>query len=408
MTAFLCQSIFAVNFIFQERDDTMLKKCLAGMTAALMLAGVLTGCGSTATNSNEIKLGANVELTGGVADYGKQTLNGMMLAIKEVNDAGGVLGKKIVLVQADNKSEASEAANATTKLITQDKVSAMLGPITSSNALASLQIAQDNQVPLITPTGTNMKITVDDNGKVRPYAFRGCFIDPFQGVVMANFAANSLKAKTAVIYVDNSSDYSKNLAESFEQSFAKTGGKVIGKEAFLQKDQDFKSALTKIKAMNADIIFLPAYYEEVGKIVKQARELGITAPILGTDGWDNGKIAEIAGPAALNNTYFSNHYAPDAHDQKIDQFIAAYKKEYNETPSAFSALGYDTALMLIDAIKRANSTEPNKIREALEQTKNLQVVTGTLTLDANHNPIKSAVVIELKDGHRTFKEKVNP
>lgn len=392
-----------------ERDDSMFKKFFAGMTMAVMLTGVLAGCGSTATsNTNEIKIGANVELTGGVADYGKQTLNGMMLAIKEVNAAGGVLGKKIVLVQADNKSEASEAANATTKLITQDKVSAMLGPITSSNALASLQIAQDNQVPLITPTGTNMKITVDDNKKVRPYAFRGCFIDPFQGVVMSNFAVKSLKAKTAVIYVDSSSDYSKNLSESFEENFTKSGGQVIGKEAFLQKDQDFKAALTKIKSMNADIIFLPAYYEEVGKIVKQARELGITAPILGTDGWDNGKIAEIAGPAALNNTYFSNHYAPDAHDAKIDQFIANYKKEYNEAPSAFSALGYDTALMLIDAIKRANSTEPGKIRDALEQTKDLQVVTGVLTLDANHNPIKSAVVIELKDGQRTFKEKVNP
>ncbi len=388
----------------------MVKKWVALMASVVMLATLLTGCGAATTSSNdkEIKIGANMELTGGVADYGKQTLNGMLLAIKEVNNAGGVLGKKIVLVQADNKSEASEAGNATTKLITQDKVVAMLGPVTSSNALASVQIAQDNKIALITPTGTNAKITVDDSNKVRPYAFRGCFIDPFQGVIMANFSSKTLKAKTAVIYVDSSSDYSKNLAESFAESFAKVGGTVIGKEAFLQKDQDFKAALTKIKSINPDIIFLPAYYEEVGKIVKQAREIGITAPIVGTDGWDNAKISEIAGPAALNNTFFSNHYSPEDSEQRVNIFVEAYKKEYNEAPSAFAALGYDTTLMLIDAIKRANSAEPVKIKEALEQTKDLQLVTGIMTLDANHNPIKSAVVIELKDGKRTFREKVNP
>ncbi len=388
----------------------MLKKWVALMVGTVMLAALLTGCGAATTSSNdkEIKIGANMELTGGVADYGKQTLNGMLLAIKEVNNAGGVLGKKIVLVQADNKSEASEAGNATTKLITQDKVVAMLGPVTSSNALASVQIAQDNKIALITPTGTNAKITVDDSNKVRPYAFRGCFIDPFQGVIMANFSSKTLKAKTAVIYVDSSSDYSKNLAESFAESFAKVGGTVIGKEAFLQKDQDFKAALTKIKSINPDIIFLPAYYEEVGKIVKQAREIGITVPIVGTDGWDNAKISEIAGPAALNNTFFSNHYSPEDSEQRVNIFVEAYKKEYNEAPSAFAALGYDTTLMLIDAIKRANSAEPVKIKEALEQTKDLQLVTGIMTLDANHNPIKSAVVIELKDGKRTFREKVNP
>ncbi|HWR40004.1 MAG TPA: ABC transporter substrate-binding protein [Patescibacteria group bacterium] len=392
----------------------MAKKWLATAAAVMLLSTALTGCGSnsgkadTKSNANEIKLGVNVELTGSVADYGKQALNGMKLAVKEVNAAGGVLGKQIVLIQADNKSEASEAGNAATKLITQDKVSAMLGPITSSNALAAVPISQDNKVPLVTPTGTNMKITVDDKNQTRPFAFRGCFIDPFQGVVMANFSSKTLNAKTAVIFMDSSSDYSKNLAESFTENFEKNGGKIIGKEAFLQKDQDFKAALTKIKAMNADVIFLPAYYEEVGKIVKQARELGITMPIIGTDGWDNPKIAEIAGAAALNNTFFSNHYTTDAKDPKVEQFVAAYKKEYNVEPSAFSALGYDTAYMLIDAIKRANSAEPAKIRDALEQTKDLQLVTGVLTLDASHNPIKSAVIIELKDGKPTFREKINP
>lgn len=375
----------------------------------MMVTLAVTGCGSSSTGSNakEIKIGGNFELTGGVANFGKQTLNGIMLAFKEANDNGGVLGKKLVLVQADNKSEPSEAANAVTKLITQDKVAAVLGPVTSSDVLATLQIAEDHKVPVITATGTNPKITVD-NGKVRPYAFRGCFIDPFQGQVMANFAAKSLAAKTAVIYVDNSSDYSKGLSDSFEAVFTKNGGQILAKEAFLQKDQDFKATLTKIKGLNPDVIFIPAYYEEVGKIVKQARELGITCSLLGTDGWDDSKLVEIAGAAPLNNGFFSNHYSPEDKDPRVVKFVEAYKKEYNESPSALAALGYDSALMLIDAIKRANSDDPAKITEALAKIKDLQVVTGVVSLDENHNPVKSAVVIEMKDGKQVFKEKVNP
>lgn len=373
------------------------------------MAGALAGCGGGAKQeaSNEIKIGGNFELTGGVANYGKQAVNGIQLAIKQANASGGVLGKQIKLVLADNKSEAAEATNAITKLITQDKVVAVFGPATSSNTIATLQVSQDNKIPVITPTGTSEKITVD-NGKTRPYAFRSCFIDPLQGTIMANFASNTLKVKTAAIYIDSSSDYSKGLAQSFTEVFTKNGGKILGQEAFLQKDQDFKSTLTKIKAMNPDVVFLPAYYEEVGKIVKQAREMGMTMPFLGTDGWDDSKVVEIAGAAPLNNTYFSSHYSSQDTDPNVVKFIEAYKKEYNQEPSVFSALGYDAGLLLIDAIKRANSTEPEKIREALEQTKNLQLSTGMMTVDANHNPIKSAVVLEMKDGKQMFKEKITP
>ncbi len=390
----------------------MSKKTLSfiGLLIVITMFGtMLTGCSSKpAAESKEIKIGANFELTGGISNFGKQTLNGIELAFKEANAAGGVLGKKLILVTADNKSEPSEATNAITKLITQDKVSIVLGPVASSNVLATLQVGQDNKVPVLTATGTNAKITVDENGKVKPYAFRACFIDPFQGSVMANFATKSLKAKTAVIYIDSSSDYSKGLAESFEAQFVKNGGTIIGKEAFLQKDQDFKSTLTKIKVMNADTIFIPAYYEEVGKIAKQARELGINVPLIGTDGFDDPKVVEIAGAEALNNTYFSNHYSAQDTDPRIQKFVAAYKAEYGMEPSALAALGYDAALMTIDALKRANSTDPVKLRDALEQTKDLQVVTGVITLDASHNPIKSGVVIEMKDGKQSFKEKINP
>lgn len=390
----------------------MSKKVVAfiGLLITVSIFSVmLAGCGSSSSsNSKEIIIGGNFELTGGIANYGKQTMNGVQLAFKEANASGGVLGKQIKMIVADNKSEPSEATNATTKLITQDKVSLIMGPVTSSNVLATLQVGQDNKVPIVTPTATSIKATIGDDGKVRPYAFRSCFIDPFQGTIMANFATKSLKVKTAVIYIDSSSDYSKGLAEAFETQFVKNGGIILGKEAFLQKDQDFKSTLTKIKVMNADTVFIPAYYEEVGKIIKQARELGINTPFIGTDGWDDPKVVEFAGAAALNNTFFSNHYSSQDTDPRIQKFVAAYKAEYGQEPNALAALGYDGALMVIDAIKRANSTDPAKIREALEQTKDLQVVTGIITLDASHNPIKSAVVIEMKDGKQMFKEKMNP
>ncbi len=386
----------------------MRNKLLLMALSFTMMASLIAGCmGGQKQEAKDIKIGGNFELTGGVANYGKQTVNGVQLAFKQANAAGGVLGKQLTLVLADNKSEPAEATNAITKLITQDKEVTVLGPVASSKVLATVQVSQDNKIPVLTATGTNERITVD-NGKVRPFAFRSCFIDPFQGRVMANFAANTIKAKTAVIYIDNSSDYSKGLAQSFEETFGKNGGKILAKEAFLQKDQDFKATLTKIKAINPEVIFLPAYYEEVGKIVKQARELGISVPFLGTDGWDDPKVVEIAGAAALNNTYFSNHYSVQDKDPNVVKFVEAYRTEYNQEPNALAALGYDAALLLIDAIKRANSADPAKIRDALEQTKNLQVSTGVITIDSNHNPVKSAVVIEMKDGKQMFKEKINP
>ena len=390
----------------------MKKQFMVTLIVLLSMGLLLAGCGGdkakpAAPASNEIKIGGNFELTGGIANFGKQTVNGIQMAFKEINAAGGVNGKQLKLILADNKSEPAEATNAVTKLITQDKVVAVLGPVASSNVLATLQVAQDNKIPVLTATGTNEKITVD-GGKVRPFAFRGCFIDPFQGKVMANFATNTVKAKTAVIYVDQSSDYSKGLKQSFEEAFVKNGGKVLSTEAFLQKDQDFKATLTKIKGLNPEVVFIPAYYEEVGKIVKQARELGINIPLLGTDGWDDPKVVEIAGAKALDNTFFSNHYSSQDTDPAVVKFVAAYKKEYNQEPSALAALGYDSGLMIADAIKRAGSTEGAKIAEALAKTKDLKVSTGILTIDANHNPVKSAVVIEMKDGKQTFKTKVNP
>lgn len=380
---------------------------ICALTVLTLAAGLLAGCGG-ATPTKDIKIGANMELTGGTATFGQSTANGIKLAFKEVNAAGGVLGKQLTLVTADNKSEPSESTNAITKLITQDKVRAVLGAVTSSDTLASAQVAMDNKIPVITTSSTNPRVTVGDDGKVKDWIFRICFIDPFQGTVMANFASKTLHASRAAVYIDNSSDYSKGLAAFFKDAFVKNGGQIVAEESFLQKDQDFRAALTKIKAANPDVIFVPGYYQEVGMIVKQARELGITATMIGGDGWDSPKLVEIAGAAALNNTYFSNHYSPEDKDPRVVQFVQTYQKEYGQTPDAMAALGYDAAMLLVDAIKRAGSDDPAKIREALAQTKDLQVVTGKVTLDSQHNPIKSAVVIEMKEGKQVFKEKINP
>ena len=377
------------------------------LVLVLVLGLITSGCNNLIKNDKEIILGANYEMTGALAAVAKQTVNGINLAIKQTNEQGGVLGKQIKLIIADNKSEPSESANAITKLIKNDNVKLVFGSVASSNVLATVQIAHDSKIPLITATATNPSVTMEQD-QVRPYVFRTCFIDPFQGEVMANFAAKSLQAKTAVMYIDSSSDYSKGLAKIFAEKFIANGGIIIGEESFLQKDQDFKSTLTKIKAINPDVVFIPAYYEEVGKIIRQAREIGIKSQLIGTDGWDDPKLIEIAGLSAVEGTFFSNHYSPQDQDPKVVEFVKAYKAEYNQEPSALAVLGYDCALVVIDAIKRAGSDDPEKIRQALEETKKLQITTGLLSIDNNHNPIKSAVVVEIKNGQQIFKEKINP
>lgn len=379
-------------------------KIMSVLAGTMLIGSIFAGCGDDA-KSDEIKIGANFELTGNVANYGSATLDGLKLAIKEVNDAGGVNGKKITIVDADNKSEASEAVNAATKLISDDKVKVIVGPAVTANVIAESQVATDDKIPVVAPDATSPEVTVE-NGQVKPYIFRSCFIDPQQGTVMAKFATENLKAKTAVIYVDNSTDYSKSLGKVFKEKFEAAGGKVLDQQAFVAKDQDFKATLTTLKAANADVIFVPAYYEEVGKIVKQARELGITCPILGTDGWDDSKVADIAGADALNNTFFSTHYSDK--DDSVKGFVEAFKQEYGHMPNVFAALGYDAGKMIVDAIKRAGSDDPEKIRQALEETKDLQVGTGTITMDKNHNPIKQAVILENKNGDRVMVAKIMP
>ncbi|MFP5108486.1 ABC transporter substrate-binding protein [Neobacillus sp. C211] len=390
----------------------MRKKKLAGIFMSFMVAaGVLAGCNSSASSDGEkggtIKIGANLELSGGVASYGQSAKEGIELAIEEINKKG-INGKKLELVTVDNKSDAAEATNGALKLATQDKVVAMIGAATSTNTLAQVQIAQDNKIPLITPTATNATITNKD-GKVNDFVFRTCFIDPFQGTVAANFASNDLKVKSAAVLIDSSSDYSKGLAASFKKSFVANGGKIVKEEAYVAKDTDFRATLTNIKSAKPEYIFVPGFYEEVGLIIKQARELGLNVPIMGGDGWDSPKLVEIAGANTLNNTFITNHYSSGDSDKKVQDFVAAFKAKYDgKSPDAFTALGYDTVYFLADAIKRAGSSDSNKIQKALAETDGLELVSGKVKLDKNHDPIKAAVILEYKNGEQQFKTKINP
>lgn len=386
-------------------------KLLSVLAAGAMFMSALTGCGdgSKGADGDTIKVGGLLEMTGGSASFGISGKNGIDLALKKINEKGVLGGKKLSLVVADTKSEASEATNGMQKLISQDKVVAVIGPNQSSAAIASGAINNGAKVVDITPMGTNPDVTVDPKTKqVKPYSFRTCFIDPFQGTVMASFASNELKVKRAAIYIDNTSDYAKGLAQFFKENFVKNGGQVVIEEAYLQKDTDFKSTLTKIKAAKPDFIYIPGYYQEVGLIVKQAREMGINVPMAGGDGWDSAKLPEIAGKAALENTFFSSLYSPDDTSDLNKDFVAEYKKAYNTNPDVFAALAYDSTLLVAKAIEDAGSADPAKIAEAMAKIKGFKGVSGEVTFNEQHNPIKSAVIIEHKDGKQTFKTKVNP
>lgn len=385
------------------------KKLVTAITTAVLAMSVLvSGCGGSEDDANKIKLGVVSEMTGANATYGNSIVNGIQLAVKEQNAKGGLLNKQIEIVVADDKSEPAEAANAMSKLINQDNVKAVMGIFPSSNAIAAANVSESSKIPFLAIGATNPKVTVNDDGTVKPHTFRVCFIDPFQGTVGANFVYNELGAKTAAIYIDNSSDYAKGLAAAFKDAYTAAGGTVIDEESYLQKDTDFKSVLTKIKAAAPDVVYVPGYYEEVGKIIKQARELGINIPFVGGDGWDSPKLAEIAGSEALNNTYFTNHYSVDSSDESSKAFVENYNKEYGQNPDACAVLGYDGANLMIETIAKAGVYDAAKITGILAGTKDFNAVTGKTSLNETHDAVKSAVILEYKDGKQTYRATVNP
>ncbi|GAV24064.1 ABC transporter substrate-binding protein [Carboxydothermus pertinax] len=372
-----------------------------------------SACGTKSTEEKKsgdvIKIGVNLELSGNVASFGQSALNGFTLALDEINAAGGINGKKLEIIKYDNKSDNTEAASVATRLITQDKVPIIFGAVTSGNTMAFINIAETNKVPVLTATATNPDVTVDPKtGKVREYVFRTCFIDPFQGTAMAKFATEELKVKRAAILKDNTSPYSVGLAKFFTEGFKAGGGEVVADENFTVNDQDFRSVLTKIKSLNPDFIYVPAYYEQVGQIVKQAREMGINVAFGGSDGWDSPKLIEIAGKDALKNCYITNHYSPDRDNPKVKEFVKKYKEKYGNVPDALAALGYDTGYVLAAALKNAKEITPEAIKDALKNVKDVEGVTGKISIDEQHNAKKGLVILEFVDGKQTYKKFIEP
>jgi branched-chain amino acid transport system substrate-binding protein len=349
-----------------------------------------------------IKIGEVGSMTGSEATFGSSTHQGIELAVKEQNAKGGVKGKKIEVISLDDQGKPEEAATAVTKLITQNKVNAILGEVASSRSLAMAPIAQQYKIPMVTPSSTNPKVTEQGD-----YIFRVCFIDPFQGTVMALFAQNNLKAKKVAILRDVKNDYSVGLANFFSETFKKGGGEIVLDQSYSSGDIDFKSQLTAVRAKAPEAIFVPGYYTEVGLIARQARELGIKVPLMGGDGWDSPKLTEIGGKA-MDGNYFSNHYSAEAKAPEVQAFIAAFKRDYNVVPDGLAAMGYDAAKVLFDAMERAPALNSASVRDALAATKDYQAVTGKITINEKRDAVKSAVVLKVEGSEFKYQATVNP
>lgn len=346
------------------------------------------------TIGDTIKVGVNLELTGTVAAYGNAENNGVKLAVQEINKAGGVDGKKIELVTKDNKSENAEASTAATNLTIQSQVNAMIGPATSGAVAAASLNAQKTGVPLLTPSGTQDDLTLDTVNGVKKYVFRTTFQDSFQGQVLAQYAYSNLNAKKVVLYYDNSSDYAKGIAEEFKKKYQ---GDIVTTATFASGDKDFQSALTKIKNLDYDAIVMPGYYTETGIITKQARDMGISVPILGPDGFNDDSFADLAGKANANSVYYVSGYSTKtALSDKANDFIKAYKAKYGSEPNMFAALSYDSVYMIAKAAEGAKTSID--IANNLAELKDFDGVTGKMTIDKKHNPIKTALMVSMKDG----------
>jgi branched-chain amino acid transport system substrate-binding protein len=362
----------------------------------------LTASCTRPSKEDRIRIGFFGALTGPTATFALSGRNGALLAVEEANRAGGVLGKTIALLVEDDRGEASEAASAASKLITQDRVVALIGEFASSRTLAAAPIAQSQGIPLISPTSTNVEVT-----RKGDYIFRACFIDAYQGRVLASFARRNLKAGTAALLVDARNDYSVGLAEAFRADFSAAGGRIVAETKYGEGDSDFSAQLTALVPLKPDVLLVPGYYTDAGLIARQARSLGLSCVLLGGDGWDSPKLVEIGG-SALEGAYFSNHYSVDDPSDAARSFVTAYRGAYGVDPDSIAASSYDAARMLFDAMRRAGSTAGRPLRDALGKTRGLAGVTGTITMDENRNPVKSAVVLRIENGRFRFAASIAP
>ncbi len=369
------------------------------ITAAL-LGLSLSAC--TKKNDNEIVLGHFASMTGSEATFGISTDEGLRLAFEEANAAGGIKGKKIKLITMDDQGKAEEAAAVATRLIEQEKVLVLIGEVASSRSLAVAPLAQNKKVPMVSPSSTNPKVT-----EVGDYIFRTCFIDPFQGTVMAKFAFETQKYKKVAVLRDVKSDYSVGLADFFVTKFKSLGGDVVGDVSYQSGDVDFKAQLTKLKSLNPDAILIPGYYTEVGLIARQARELGYKGTFLGGDGWDSPKLSEI-GQSAVDGAYFSNHFSNESTDPTAVEFMKRFQAKYNKTPDGLSSVAYDAGKIIIKALESAPELTRENIRAELAKIKDFQGATGKISIDSNRNATKSAVVVQVQGKMNKFVTTVNP
>jgi len=358
------------------------------------------------SHAKEIKIGLITPLSGDVKTFGESVRNSFLIAVEEANARGGVAGMKITYSIQDDKNDATEAANVANLLVNQQRVKAIVGSVTSKATIPVSDIIQAARVPTISPTATNPKVTVAD-GKRKDYMFRACFIDPFQGAVMAKFSRETLQGKSAAVLFDASNDYSKGIAEVFRDAFRKQGGKVAAFESYGKDDVDFSALLTKVKASGADVLFLPDYYNKVGLIAKQVQEKGLKVRLVGPDGWDSPDLVKIAG-SAIEGGYFSNHYSPDDLRPEVVAWVKKYKEKHGQVPDALGTLAYDATNLLLEAIRKAGSDDPEKIRESLASIKDFKAVSGKSTLDRNGDSIKSAAILKIEGGRQKFVMMVNP
>lgn len=382
------------------RQLLTLRVSLAGF--AVVFALLATGCGSKSGGGDHVQIGHYASMTGSEATFGRSTDNGIRLAMEEENAAGGIHGKSIEVITYDDKGDAREAGAAVTRLIARDGVVAVLGEVASGLSLAGAPICQENGVPMVSPSSTNPKVT-----QVGDKIFRVCFIDPFQGWVGAKFARENLKANKAAILYDQASPYSVGLREEFSKAFTALGGTISATETYQAGDQDYSAQLTSIRSSEPDVVYIPGYYTDVGNIALQARKLGIAVPLLGGDGWDSAKLGQIGGDA-INNCFYSNHYSQQDPNPRVQDFIQKYQAKFNEAPDALAALGYDAARILIEAMRRAKSVGGAEIARELATTQNFDGVTGKISIDADRNAIKPAVMLEMKDGAPVFVTTIEP
>ncbi len=392
----------------------MQRRTLVSLFVALGLAASGSACkkkddagggnsgGSAKADTSEIVIGHYASMTGNTAHFGQDTDKAARLAVEQLNAAGGVLGRKLKIVTLDTRGDGSEAANAVTRLIDVEKASAILGEVASSLSLQGGPIAQRRKIPMVSPSSTNPKVT-----QVGDYIFRVCYIDPFQGKVMATFTRQTLKLDKVAILKDVKNDYSIGLADAFQKSFVAAGGKIAIEQSYSAGDTDFSAQVTAIKGSGAQAIWVPGYYAEVGAIARTAARLGVKVPLLGGDGWDAPELFTIGGDA-LNGSYFSNHFAPDQASAKSQKFVMDFKAKYGQEPTGLGALGYDGVMVIADAITRAGKADPTAIRDALAVTKDYEAVTGKITMDKDRNPEKSVVVLKIEGGKAKYEALVNP